>query len=95
MVLRPDSDPAPAGKHLRVGEGCGEWGAELNELPDGSASLHHGDLCATATALWHPSHHFCIIHHHWAHHVLPVCTQSQEKTQPRHIRGRHCPHIQA
>lgn len=95
LVLRLDSDPAPAGEHLWIREGCGERGAELYELPDGSASLHHGDLRSTATALWHPSYNFCIIHHHWAHYVLPVCTQSQEKTPPRHIRSRHGPHIQA
>lgn len=95
LVLRPDSDPAPAGEHLWVREGRGKRGAELHELPDGSASFHHGDLCPTATALRHPSYHFCIIHHHWAHYVLPVRTQSQEKTPPRHIRSRHGPHTQA
>ncbi len=95
LVLRPDGDPAPAGEHLWVRAGCRKRGAELHELPDGSASLHHGDLRSTAAALWHPRYHFCIIHHHWAHYVLPVRTQSQEKTSPRHIRSRHGPHIHA
>lgn len=95
LVLRPDSDPAPAGEHLWVREGCCKWGTELYELPDGSASLHHGHLGSTATALWHPSYHFCVIHYHWAHYVLSVCTQSQEKTPPRHIRSRRGPRIQA
>lgn len=95
LVLRPDSDPALAGEHLWVREGCGERGTELYELPDGSAPLHHGDLRSTATALWHPRYHFCIIHNHWTHYVLHVCAQSQEKTPPRHIRSRHGPHIQA
>lgn len=93
VVFRPDGDPAAAGEHLRVGEGRGERGAELNELPDGPAAFHHGDLRAAAAALWHPGHNFCVVHHHGAHHVLPVCAQSQEKTPPRHIRSRHGPHI--
>lgn len=95
LVLRFDSYPASAGEHLRVGKRRGKWCAELYELPYGSASLHHGDLCSTTRALWHPSYHFCIIHHHWAHYVLPVCTQSQEKTPPQHIRSKHGLHFQA
>lgn len=95
LVLRPDSDSAPAGEHLWVRKRCGKWSTELYELPDGPAPLHHGHLCSTATALWHPSYYFCTIHHNWAHYVLPVCAQSQKKTPPRYIRSRHGPHIQA
>lgn len=91
LVLRPDSDPAPAGEHLWVWEGRGKRGAELYELPNGSTSLHHGHLRSTTTALWHPRYHFCIIHHHRAHYVLPVCAQSQEKTPPRHIKEQTWP----
>ena len=91
VVLRPDSDPAPAGEHLWVREGGGERSAELYELPDGSASLHHGHLRSTAAALWHPSYHFGVIHHHRAHHVLCVCAPSQEKTPPQHIRSTRGP----
>lgn len=95
LVLWLDSDTASAGEHLRVRERCGQRRAELHELPDGSAPLHHGDLRSTAAALRHLSHHLCLIHHHRPHHVLPVRAQSQEKTSPRHIRSKHGPHFQA
>lgn len=91
MVFRPHRHAAPAGEHLWIGEGSGERGAELHELPDGPASFHHGDLRSSAAALWHPSYHFCAIHHHRSHHVFPICAQSQEKTPPQHIRERARP----
>lgn len=91
VVFWPDRHAAPAGEHLWIREGRGERGAELYELPDGPASFHHGDLRSSAAALWHPSYHFCAIHHHRSHHVFPICAQSQEKTPPKHIRERARP----
>lgn len=86
VVLRPDGDSAAAGEHLWVGEGRGQRSPELHELPDGPAPFHHGDLGPTAAALWHPGDHLRLVHHHRPHHVLPVRTQGQEKTPPRHIK---------
>lgn len=89
VVLWPDGDPASSRDHLWVRKRRGERSPELHELPDGPASLHHGDLRSPTRTLWHLSYHFCIVHHHRAHDVLHVCTQSKEKTPPGYLDVSH------